>query len=256
MSDELPARKPTNLDPLAAELLDALEQRSEAACIILGGGIAMKHYLDYRPTHDVDAWWRRGAMPDEKRAALELVRDSVRAIGDSHNLAIGERTWGSVVSIELAREGKTVCSFQIADRDVELDPPRESPWPPILLETLRDNVAAKMSALVVRGAPRDFTDVYMVAMRGLASIDDVWQLWQRKNPGADVELAKAAVLRHLEEIEMRRPLERMPEADRERLATFRGWVREELTRSPEREQSVDRERRRRGKSDRGEELER
>ncbi len=35
----------------------------------------------------------------------------------------------------------------------------ESAWAPIKIKTLRDNVGAKMNALVGRGAPRDFIDI-------------------------------------------------------------------------------------------------
>ena len=49
--------KPTRLDPLAVELLTGLGAFPSARHIVLGGYFALKHYCDYRATHDVDAWW-------------------------------------------------------------------------------------------------------------------------------------------------------------------------------------------------------
>lgn len=51
--------------------------------------------------------------------------------------------------------------------------------PPILIETVRDNVASKMNALVDRGAPRDFLDIRAVIVKGLVSVEECWALWQR-----------------------------------------------------------------------------
>lgn len=37
---------PENLNPMAREILDRLKGRPEAHAIVLGGGVALQHYLD------------------------------------------------------------------------------------------------------------------------------------------------------------------------------------------------------------------
>ena len=70
------------------------------------------------------------------------------------------RAWGDVVSVELSQEGKTVFSFQIADRTLRLEESILAGWIEVPLDSLADLVASKMNALVERGTPRDFLDIY------------------------------------------------------------------------------------------------
>lgn len=51
-------KQPAHLSSYARVCLDALVQAGLVARISLGGGVGLFHYLDYRPTHDVDAWFR------------------------------------------------------------------------------------------------------------------------------------------------------------------------------------------------------
>ena len=114
-------------------------------------------------------------------------------------------------------------------QDVRLDPPLTSSWKPVLIETLRDNLAAKMNALVGRGAPRDFVDVFELCRRGFCSVDDCWNLWLEKNAEHSIREAKLNVLRHLELIEARRPLLSITDdSARARAQRLRDWVRAEL----------------------------
>ncbi len=64
----------------------------------------------------------------------------------------------------------------------EIDPPIRSPWGRFPMETLEDNVASKMMALVSRGAPRDFVDVKAVVDAGLVTAKRCWQLGEAKGP--------------------------------------------------------------------------
>jgi hypothetical protein len=43
---------PDNLHPFSRELLESLTGHSEAAEIVIGGGVALSHYLQYRDTVD------------------------------------------------------------------------------------------------------------------------------------------------------------------------------------------------------------
>jgi len=114
-------------------------------------------------------------------------------------------------------------------RDIALDNPQSSPWAPILIETLRDNLGSKMNALVNRGAPRDFMDIHMAVKSGLTSGAECWQLWALKNPGQWVSDAKAQTYLNLENLEQRRPLAHIDNpAERARVEAVRDWFREEF----------------------------
>lgn len=217
--------RPGRIDPLAAEMLEILRDSPAAGEIVLGGYFALQHYADYRPTRDLDAWWRTGRTEE----ALEAIRWASKAVAERHGMKVREREWGETVSLDLARGEKTVFSFQIALRSLELDPPVESAWPPILLESFSDNVGAKMNALVQRGAARDFLDIREVVTRGLVSVEECWDLWSRKNPGRSRTAARANALKHLEAIEQRRPLEEIPDPPtRDAARRTRAWIRETL----------------------------
>ncbi len=64
-----------------------------------------------------------------------------------------ETRLGDTASDELLRDKNRVFSFKIAIRSVGLEPPVTCPWPPIPIQTLADNIGAKINALVDRGAP-------------------------------------------------------------------------------------------------------
>jgi hypothetical protein len=81
---------PLSLNAFAKELLDLLAGHPEAAEIVIGGGVALAHYLDYRDTVDLDAWWRTAPV----EAAERLMAGSMRAIADRHGLEFKQRAWG------------------------------------------------------------------------------------------------------------------------------------------------------------------
>jgi len=217
--------KPKDLDPLAEKILDRLSTREEAGEIVLGGYFALKHYLDYRPTHDIDAWWRTGVAYATERAIEQVMR----AIADEEQLGFEKRRFGDTISFEFLREGQRIFSFQIALRSVELEEAIASPWPPILIETLADNVGAKMNALVDRGAPRDFSDIKHLADAHLVDASRCWELWRKKNPCEDERAAKDKVRLHLSGIQARRPLESIKEiAKRLEAQATREWFMSEF----------------------------
>ena len=74
-----------------------------------------------------------------------------------------QRSFGDVTSIELdTADKKKTFSFQIAERSAQLQPSVPAQWTDILLDSFSDLVASKMSALIQRGAPRDFRDIYSI----------------------------------------------------------------------------------------------
>lgn len=224
-------KKPQHPDPFAEAFLERLQNRPEAEQFVLGGGFALKHYLDYRSTADVDAWWR--TVPDV--AALEAAREAFSDVAKRFGSTVHERATGSMISIEAVREGRKVFSFQVALRDVAIEPPVPSPWGRFPIETLADNVGAKMNALVNRGAPRDFRDICEIVQAGIATRERCWQLWATKNPGRDIADARLAVQHWLAGIEARRPLERMDGPDRNRAQALRAWFRDVFTAESDRQ---------------------
>lgn len=221
-----PPQRPETLHPFAAEILSALAADPASSEIVLGGYFALKHYLDYRQTHDIDAWWRSGIA----EAGVQAIQKAMNQFAQTKGLSCNKKTFGDTLSFELAEGTKKVFSFQISTRSVELDRPLPSPWPPIQIETLADNLGAKMNALVNRGSPRDFTDIAKAVEAGLATVEECWTLWQRKNPSETVSSGKQRARLHLELLERRRPLESIQEpADRAAAAIIREWFKTHLT---------------------------
>jgi hypothetical protein len=213
---------PAHLNPYARDLLESLAGHSEAAQIVLGGGVALSHYLEYRPTVDVDAWWRS----DGRAETRGLIGTAMQDLAVRHGLELRLRRWGDTESYELLQDRRKVFSFQISSRTRYLDAPRPADWAPVLIETLRDNIASKMVALVERGAPRDLRDVYELCARDMITIDECWQLWKDKTSGADDREGRDKVLFHVERLELQRPLERIASPhERANAAALRQWFR-------------------------------
>lgn len=219
------AHKPRNLDPLAEKVLESLAGRVEAAEIVLGGYFALQHYAAYRSTHDIDAWWRT-----QPSAATEnVIAEVMRNVAASTDHELRERRFGETISFELYKDGRKRFSFQIAVRSVELEPPVLSAWPPVLIETVRDNLGAKMNALVDRGAARDFVDIAHLIQAKLTTPAECWTLWSRKNPGGSLDAAKSKVAFHLMTMKSRRPLDSIQNpVEREKARETREWFRREF----------------------------
>jgi hypothetical protein len=215
------------MDPLAERVLSLLSGRPEGDQIVLGGYLALQHYLDYRTTHDIDAWWSGRADP----AAERIIRQVMRQVAGESQMALRERRFGDTLSLELVRDGQQRFSFQIASRSIVVEEPHLSAWPPLRIETLTDNIGAKMNALVNRGAPRDFLDVYTVIDAGLLTPTRCWELWQIKNPGGSTEAARQNLLLHLAGLDSRRPLDSIADPQgRERARQVRQWFKDVFVR--------------------------
>jgi hypothetical protein len=234
---KLTPKVPTNLDPIVAAVLAKLGSSPEAAYVIIGGGVALNCYIEPRATMDVDAWWSQHSSAQQREATVARIKNIVREIAaDRPNMHLVEdtRAASEMRGIELEQNGKTIFSFQVAPRSLELEAPvvTESPFAPIPIETLTENVGAKMSALVSRGAPRDFNDIVRVSKVAEILPSELWNIYQRKNPTADVTLAKAQVAQKLAAIELRRPLEKMQSEERVTTAAVRDWLKKELIGQP------------------------
>ena len=221
-------KRPSNLSIYGEASLNAVANAGLGNMISVGGGLGLLHYLDYRPTHDVDAWWSATATNEERQRVIDTVKDVLQSEGE-----VKVRRWGDVVSIELKTKTGGVFSFQIANRSAQLAPSVEAPWVGVLLDSFQDLVASKMEALVERGAPRDFRDVYELCRAGLTVPQECWQLWRQRQELAgsdgDVTRARLAIETHLSRISVQRPLTEIdvPE-QREEAEQLRDWFTKEF----------------------------
>jgi len=215
--------QPSHLSPYARACLDALVKSNLAERISLGRALGLFHYLDYRPTHDVDAWWSVPLTEGQKQEVTRTLEIALAAFGN-----VNTRAWGDVVSVELSQDGKSVFSFQIAARSTRLEEPVSAGWIDVPLDSLSDLVASKMVALVERGAPRDFLDIFNLCQAGMLTTGECWLLWRRRQTqaGSDVDLGRAhlAIETHLERIALHRPLEQIANLDqRQQASQLRNW---------------------------------
>jgi hypothetical protein len=222
MTEKTPKR-PSNLSIYGEACLRALAKAGLGDKISLGGALGLLHYLDYRPTHDVDAWWSAAATEEERRQVMKTVQEVLRSYGE-----VEIRTWGDVVSIELRGEAGKAFSFQIARRSAQLASPTKAPWVGVLLDSFQDLVASKMEALVERGAPRDFRDIYELCQAGMVTPQECWSLWRQRQQlaGSDVDAVRArlAVETHLSRIAKHRPLAQIETPEQREVAQrLRDW---------------------------------
>ena len=220
---DISPRQPAHVSSYVRTCLEALVRANLAGRISLGGALGLFHYLDYRHTHDVDAWWSESLTEAQRQEVIEVLETTLSAFGE-----VRVRAWGDVVSVELAQAGKTVFSFQIAARSVRLEEPVSAGWIEVPLDSLSDLVASKMVALVERGAPRDFLDIYTLCQSGVLSVDESWALWRKwqalAGSDADPIRARLAIETHLERIALHRPLDQISEpGQREQAQVLREW---------------------------------
>jgi hypothetical protein len=227
-SDLMQPHRPTNIPAYAEACLQALIAHKVNDKISLGGAFGLLHYLDYRATHDVDAWWDAFATTDDKDRVVEVIEAALSRHGQ-----VQRRAWGDVVSIELAQEDKVVFSFQIAQRSAQLQPSVSASWIDVALDSFPDLVAGKMAALVERGAPRDLRDIYALCHAGLTTPQECWQVWRQRQHlvGSDTDShrARLAIETHLARIAVHRPLDEIPDPhQRGEAEQVRTWFTQEF----------------------------
>lgn len=227
-NDVMQPRRPTSIPTYAEICLQALVANGLNANISLGGAFGLLHYLDYRATHDVDAWWDAFATTEDKDRVVEVIEAALSPYGQ-----VQRRAWGDVVSIELVQEDRIVFSFQIAQRSGQLQPSVSATWIDVALDSFPDLVAAKMVALVERGAPRDLRDIYALCHAGLTTPQECWQVWRQRQQlaGSDTDShrARLAIETHLARIAVHRPLDEIPDPDqRGEAEQVRTWFTKEF----------------------------
>lgn len=171
-------QRPRAVSRYAEACLTALAVADHGRFISLGGAFGLAHYFEYRETKDVDAWWTESVTSVQRTATIVALEEALRPFGQ-----VRTRSWGDVVSVELEAGGSTVFS---------------------------DLVASKMVALVERGAPRDFLDIYMLCTQGKCSVLECWNWWETRqrlaNDNLDRKRAALAIRTHLARLEQVRPL--------------------------------------------------
>lgn len=222
----LQPHRPRHTPEYADVCLRAISAAGLDAVITIGGGLGLLHYLDYRSTFDVDAWWSPTASPAARRQLVEVVEAALQTLG-----AVHRREWGEVVSVELHAGGARVFSFQIAERSAQLRAAESVAWTSVPVDSLDDLVASKMTALTERGAPRDFRDIHALCEADLSTPTACWRAWAARQElsGSDRDLQRArlAIETHLARIERHRPLAEIPDADERAAASaLRTWFKE------------------------------
>jgi len=216
-------QQPSHLSLYAQACLKALVKEKIADRISLGGALGLFHYVDFRPTYDVDAWWSWALTEAQKQEVTRTLETTLAAFGLVHI-----RSWGDVVSIELSQDGKKVFSFQIAARSIRLEETISAGWIDVPLDSLTDLTASKMVALIERGAPRDFLDIYTICRAGVVNMSECWALWRRRQTligsDADISRARLAIETHLERIALQRPLDKIADPQQQEQAQqLRDW---------------------------------
>lgn len=205
-----------NLHPYTVEILKKLGEENETEFVI-GGGVALCHYITPRDTVDLDGWWKT----DESALTIKRLEDILTGIARRKNCVFNMRRFNDVISLELfAGAQNKVYSVQIAKRDKYLEEPALSVWN-VPIETLKDNIGSKMKALINRGTPRDFLDIFKICTEGKATPEECWDIATQAilpqvEPGSDktnpkatnqiIQQGKAEITRHLLQLESRRPL--------------------------------------------------
>jgi len=223
-------KKPSRLDPITASLLDLATEKVWAGRLVLGGGVAFAHYLEYRATVDADFWWKENVPTAEKNETIAELEKLVRAAAEPYHreLSVSTRRWGDTVSVDVNSGGQRVYSCQIAERTTKLFPYLASPFGQIQIETWEENLGSKMNALVGRGSARDFLDIHTAIKAGLIRWQRCWQLWRAKNRGVNAQQAMRQVALHLQGIERRRPLAQVAEPERAQARELREFFRAHL----------------------------
>ena len=111
----------------------------------LGGYFALKHYLDYRDTGDVDAWWRTRQDARALAVAREVFAETAAEFGYRCASAHGEKR-----SRSRPLDGANKAfSFQVSIRSVEIGEPVAEP-----LGALSDRDAGRQHRVEDDGAGR------------------------------------------------------------------------------------------------------
>ena len=221
--------RPKFITTYAVLCLEALQRSGLGKFIVLGGALGLSYYYEYRTTKDVDAWWTEEAGERDKERVIALVGKTLETEGE-----VVVRRFGDVVSVDLRKEDQVIFNFQIAARSARLREPVASDWSPVTVDSFEDLVASKMTAVIERGAPRDFLDIFEICKHTSITISKCWELWKEReakkgNRSPDPRLGCEGLLLHLSRIEKLRPLSSIDDPEQRTCAEeLRTWYRYEF----------------------------
>lgn len=164
------------LDDLETEVVLAAEAASPGVRLVGGSGLAL--LLNHRRSEDLDLFERiRGDIQPVVRA----VEDALSAAGKRFERV---RAGPGFVRIEVPRE-PGVLRIDVSTDTAPLLDPRETMAGPIRVESLRDQRANKMVALLGRSELRDLIDLYFIETSGGLRIAEGFEDALRKDSGMD-----------------------------------------------------------------------
>ena len=124
-------KRPTHIPDYAEVCLAALVAHGLGDKVSLGGAFALLHYLDYRSTYDVDAWWQLSATTQDRQQVVNVLEQTLQLYG-----TVRIRSFGDVTSIELATDVRKISgrwsfgtdrTISAAIKDQRYSPTRRSP---------------------------------------------------------------------------------------------------------------------------------
>ncbi|HVT58887.1 MAG TPA: nucleotidyl transferase AbiEii/AbiGii toxin family protein [Thermoanaerobaculia bacterium] len=144
----------------------------------LGGGAALAGvYLGHRTTGDLDLFVHDS---EDMRALARLLPDAAADAGTDFTLL---RDAGHLVRAQLeARDGRSLEVDLVYEpiADIEAPPPIEG----VVIESLADIRASKLTCILSRSEPRDLVDLYFLDQVGFPPAGDL-EIALRKDSGID-----------------------------------------------------------------------
>jgi hypothetical protein len=163
------------------------------------------------------------ARPTQLSPYAEVVLQALAGAGLGHKISLGG-----------ALGLQHYCEYRVtSDIDAWWEPSATGEERELVLRVVEDLVASKMVALVERGAPRDFRDIYALCQEGRVTGRECWRLWRERQQRAGSDLdpyrARLAIETHLSRIAQHRPLGTIAEpGQRAAAASLRNWFAQEF----------------------------
>lgn len=171
-------RKSFDRRVLPEPLLDFIRRCQECApCHLAGGAALAGAYLGHRTTGDVDLFFHDA---DDMRLLVAALSDVAAQAGMTSEILRDAR---SLVRASVS-SGEAVTELDLVHEplaDVEPPPP---PLEGIVVESLADLRAAKLTCILSRSEPRDLVDLYFLDRAGYPPEDDLGAAL-RKDAGID-----------------------------------------------------------------------
>lgn len=84
-------RVPSDASPLAVLCLEAIAAAGLGSSISIRGAFGLSHYLPYRGTRDLDAWWTDAATPEARGRLIRAVEATLKTAGSPSRPGPGAR---------------------------------------------------------------------------------------------------------------------------------------------------------------------